>query len=169
MNTDIPRANLPGMTDTAPSYRQSRWLFILVCANFTMLAVLFIGLGILLFQSISLVGSLKSDLQRAEESVARLRERVERIEPETAVERIVGKAVDSIREEVRQAVSESEPLAALSTVPESMERASAAADEITSTLKDINADAIAQRVSYELLKGMGESLDAAAEKRKPEE
>ena len=46
-----------------------------------MLAVLFIGLGVLLFQSISLVGSLKSGLQRAEGAVAQLRERVERIEP----------------------------------------------------------------------------------------
>ena len=118
------------MADATPSSRQSRWLFILVCANFTMLAVLFIGLGILLFQSISLVGSLKSDLQRAEQSVAQLRERVERIEPEAAVGRIVDTAVGSIREEVRQAVSESEPLAALSTVPESIERASAAADDI---------------------------------------
>ena len=156
------------MADTPPSNRQSRWLFILVCANFTMLAVLFMGLGILLFQSISLVGSLRSDLQRAEESVALLRERVERIEPEAGVERIVGAAVGSIREEVRQAVAESEPLAALSAVPESIERASAAADDIAETLKDLNADAIAQRVSYELLRGLGEGLNAAAEQRKPE-
>jgi len=156
------------MAETTTSSARSRWLFILVCANFTMLAVLFIGLGVLLFQSISLVGSLKADLQRAEESVAQLRERVERIEPEAAVGRIVDTAVGSIREEVRQAVSESEPLAALSTVPDSIERASAAADDIARTLKDLNADAIAQRVSYELLKGLGEGLDAAAEKRKPE-
>ena len=32
----------------------------------------------------------------------------------------------------------------------------------------INANAIARRVSYELLQGMGEGLGAAAEKRKPE-
>jgi hypothetical protein len=157
------------MVDTTPSRRQPNWLFILVCANFTMLAVLFIGLGILLFQSISLVGSLKSDLQRAEQSVAQLRERVERMEPEAAVERIVGSAVDSIRDEVRQAVTESEPLAALAAMPESLERASAAADDIAETLKDLDADAIAQRVSYELLAGMGEGLQAAAEKRKPGE
>jgi preprotein translocase subunit SecF len=156
------------MAENTSSPRQSRWLFILVCANFTMLAVLFIGLGILLYQSISLVGSLKSDLQRAEASVAQLRERVERIEPEAAVERIVGAAVGSIREEVRQAVSESEPLAALSTVPESIERASTAAGDIADTLQQLDADAIAQRVSYELLKGLGEGLEAAAEKRKPE-
>jgi hypothetical protein len=31
-----------------------------------------------------------------------------------------------------------------------------------------DADAIAQRLSYEVLKGLGEGLDAAAEKRKPE-
>jgi hypothetical protein len=156
------------MNDTTSSPRQSRWLFILVCANFTMLAVLFIGLGILLFQSISLVGSLKSDLQRAEQSVAQLRERVERIEPEAAVERIVGKAVGSIREEVRKAVSDSEALAGLATVPENIERATAAANDIAGTLRDLDADAIAQRVSYELLKGLGEGIDAAAEKRKPE-
>lgn len=156
------------MTDTTSSSRQSRWLFGLVCANFTMLAVLFIGLGFLIFQSVSLVGSLRSDLQRAEESVAQLRQRVEGIEPDAAVERIVGAALGSIREEVRQAVSESEPLAALSTVPESIERASAAADEMASTLRDLDADAIAQRVSYDLLKGLSEGLDAAAEKRNPE-
>lgn len=155
------------MTDSTPPSRQSRWLFILVCANFTMLAVLFIGLGVLLFQSISLVSSLRSDLQRAEASVAQLRERVERIEPEAAIGRIVDSAVGSIREEVRQAVSESEPLAALSTVPESIERASRAADDIAAKLVDLEADAIAQRVSYQLLKGLGEGLDAAAEQRKP--
>ena len=155
------------MTDTTIPGRQSRWLFILVCANFTMLAILFIGLGTLLFQSVSLVNSLKSDLHRAEASVAQLRERVERIEPEAAVGRLVDSAVGSIREEVRQAVSESEPLAALSSVPESIERASAAADEMATKLRDLDADAIAQRVSYQVLKGFGEALDAAAEKRKP--
>ena len=156
------------MTETTSSNRQSRWLFALVCANFTMLAVLFIGLGILIFQSVSLVGSLRSDLQRAEESVAQLRERVAGIEPDAAVERIVAAALGRIRDEVRQAVTESEPLAALSTVPESIERASAAADQIAVTLKDLDADAIAQRVSYDLLKGLSEGLDAAAEKRRPE-
>lgn len=156
------------MADTMSSSRQSRWLFTLVCANFTMLAVLFIGLGILLFQSISLVSSLKSDLQRAEEAVAQLRQQVEQIEPQAAVGRLVETAVESIREEVRQAVSESEPLSALTTMPENIERASAAADDIAETLKGLDADAIAQRVSYEVLKGLGEGLDAAAEKRKPE-
>ena len=112
------------MADTTSSSRRSRWLFILVCANFTMLAVLFVGIGILLFQSISLVGSLQSDLERAEATMAQLRERVERIEPEAAVDRIVGAAVESIREEVRLAVTESEPLAALSELPENVAQAS---------------------------------------------
>jgi uncharacterized membrane protein len=156
------------MNDTLSSNRKSRWLFILVCANFTMLVVLFIGLGILLFQSISLVDSLKSDLQRAEESVAQLRKQVEQIEPEAAVGRLVETAVGSIREEVRQVVSEFVPLSALSTMPESIERASVAADDIAETLSGLDANAIAQRVSYEVLKGLGEGLDAAAEKRKPE-
>jgi uncharacterized protein YoxC len=156
------------MNDTLSSNRKSRWLFILVCANFTMLAVLFIGLGILLYQSISMVDSLKSDLQRAEESVAQLRKQVEQIEPEAAVGRLVETAVGSIREEVRQVVSEFESLSALSTMPESIERASVAADDIAETLSGLDANAIAQRVSYEVLKGLGEGLDAAAEKRKPE-
>ena len=155
------------MTDTTSSGRRSRWLFILVCANFTMLAVLFIGLGILLYQSVSLVSSLKADLQRAEESVAQLRMRVERIEPEAAVGRIVESAVSGIRAEVNRAVTESEPMAALATVPASIERASAAAEDIAETLTDLDANAIAQRVSYEVLRGMGEGFNAAAEKRKP--
>lgn len=93
------------MTDATSYSRQSRWFFILVCANFTLLAVLFVGLGILLLQSIGLVGSLRSDLPRAEEAVAQLRERFDHIEPEAAVDRIVGSTVKSIREGVRQAVS----------------------------------------------------------------
>jgi len=116
---------------------------------------------------LSLVNSLRSDLQRAEASVAQLCERVEHIEPDAAVGRIVKSAVGSIREEVRQVVSESEPLAALSSVPESIGRASAAADDMAARLKDLDADAIAQRVSYQVLKGLSEALDAAAEKRKP--
>jgi hypothetical protein len=163
----FPRNGRTAVTETPSSDRQSRWLFILVSANFVMLSVLFIGLGVLLYQSVSLVGSLKSDLQRAEQAVAQLRERVERIEPEAAVERVVETAVGSIRDEVRQAVSESEPLAALSAMPEKIERASTAAEDIVRTLGELEADAIAQRVSYELLKGLSEGLDAAAEKRKP--
>ena len=94
-----------------------------------MLAILFIGLGTLRFQPVSLVNSLGSDLQGAEASVAQLRERVERIEPEAAVGRIADSAVGSFREEVRQAVSGSEPLAALSSMPETIDRAAAAADD----------------------------------------
>lgn len=124
------------MTDATSYSRQSRWFFILVCANFTML-VLFVGLGILLLQSIGLVRSLRSDLPRAEEAAA--------------VDRIVGSAVKSIREKVRQAVPESEPMVALATVPGSIEQASASANEMA-----------------EILRGPGEGLDAAAEKRNPE-
>ena len=125
------------MTDATSYSRQSRWFFILVCANFTLLAVLFVGLGILLLQSIGLVRSLRSDLPRAEEAAA--------------VDRIVGSAVKSIREKVRQAVPESEPMVALATVPGSIEQASASANEMA-----------------EILRGPGEGLDAAAEKRNPE-
>ncbi len=157
------------VTESSPeaSSGQSRWTFILVCANFTMLAVLFIGIGILLFQSISLVSSLKSDLKRAEQSVVQLRARVEQIDAASAVERIVESAVGSIREEVSRAVNESEPLAKLSTVPENIETMAAAAEDVATRVREIDADAIAQRVSYELLKGLSEGLGEAAEQRKP--
>ena len=155
------------MAATETSSSRNRWTFILVCANFTMLAVLFIGIGILLFQSISLVSSLKSDLRKAEQSVAQLRERVEQIDAASAVERIVENAVGSIREEVARAVNESEPLAKLSTVPENIETMANAAEDVAAKVRDIDADAIAQRVSYELLKGLSEGLGEAAEQRKP--
>ena len=58
-----------------------------------------------------------------------VRERVERMEPEAADERIFGSAVGSIRDEMRQAVTGPEPLAALSAVAERIERASVAAEK----------------------------------------
>ena len=97
-----------------------------------------------------------------------MREQAGQIEPEAAVGRLVETTVASIREEVRQAVSEAKPLSAISTMPESIERASAAAKDIAVTLNVLDADAIAQRVSDQVLKGLGEGLDATAEKRKPE-
>ena len=43
----------------------------------------------------------------------------------------------------------------------------AAAEDVAARVQEIDADAIAQRVSYELLKGLSEGLGEAAEQRRP--
>ena len=77
------------MTDIDRITRKANRTFILVCANFAMLAVLFLGLGFVVFQAATLVTGLKQDLARAEQQVAELKDRIQSVDSEAAMEKMI--------------------------------------------------------------------------------
>lgn len=156
------------MTDTDQVARKTDRTFILVCANFTMLAILFLGIGYVVFQAATLVTGLKQDLARAEQQVVKLQERIEGMNTEAALQNIMTAAVKAVREELSASTPGSEAIARLAEVPEKVDATAQAIQDIGEKVQDLDADQIAQRVAYHMLKGMGQGFDQAAESRKPE-
>ncbi len=162
------------MTDPQTYPRNVDRTFRLVCINFAMLLILFLGIGFLLWQSSRLVRTLQADLARAEQGIAQLRERVQGIGAEAIGEQLVELLGREIREALPAAVKGSalgESVTQMAgTVEATAERVGEASEsivEISHRLQGMDADAIAQQVSYHLLKGLGEGFTGAAESRRP--
>lgn len=148
--------------------RKSEKTFILACANFTMLAILFLGLGFVIFQAAALVGGLKQDLAQAEQQLVELKERVQQeLDAELIVQKAVAAGVEAIQEELAAAMPSGEALEKLGTAADKMENTAEAVEAISNQLQGLDADEIAKAVSYHILKGLGQGLDEAAESRKP--
>ncbi len=163
------------MTDITLLQQKNDRMFILICLNFAMLFILFCGLGYVLWQSNELVSDLKLKLRTAEESVAEIKERVQQIDLDTAVDRIMASAAGKIEASVKDALEQSElnrPLQNLSEKVEntqkSISQVSESLNEISNNLQNIDAEQLAQLVSYKLLKGLGEGFTEAAESREPD-
>ena len=155
------------MTDIDNVARKTDKTFILVCANFAMLAVLFLGLGFVLFQAATLVTGLKRDLARAEQQVVELKEKVQNLDAEVVVDKVVESAVEAIGKQISEAIPNSESLARLANVPEQVEATAENIQVIAEKVQELDADEIARHVSYHMLKGMGQGFDNAAESRNP--
>lgn len=157
------------MADIDHIASKSNKTFILVCINFAMLSILFCGLGFVIWQSAQLVLDLKHDLENTKQTVAEIKERVHDLDAEVVIEKVIDSAVKSIQEEVSFAISDSEAMAALADVPERVEATAEAIRLINERIQELDADSIAQRVSYHMLRGMGDGFSEAAESRKPAE
>lgn len=148
--------------------RKSEKTFILVCANFAMLALLSLGLGSVIFQAMTLVTGLKQDLARAEQQIVQLKERVqEGMNAEALVQKAVAAGVKAVREELADSMLDGEALEKLAVAAEKVENTAEAVQSISKKVQELDADEIAQAVSYHILKGLGQGLDEAAESRKP--
>lgn len=146
---------------------KSKNTFILVSINFAMLFILFCGMGFVVWQSAQLVLDLKHDLENTKQALADIKERVHTLDTEVVIEKVVESALVSIREEVASAVTDSETMAALADVPERVEATTEAIKLINERIQDLDSEAIAQQVSYHMLKGLGDGFNEAAESRKP--
>ena len=156
------------MTEIDPIVRKTNRTFMLVSANFAMLAILFLGLGFVVYQAATLVTGLKQDLARAEQQVSELKERLQGLDTEAAMEQAINTAVQAISEEIAASMPDSEALARLAEVPEKVETAAEAVQAVSEKVQDLDSDEVARRVAYHMLKGMGEGFDEAAESRKPD-
>lgn len=155
------------MSDIETLSSRSNRTFILVCANFAMLAILFLGLGFVVFQAATLVTGLKQDLARAEQQVTDLRERMEGLDAEAAMEKVIAGAVDALGDRIAQSVPDTEALSRLAGVPDTVESTAEAVRVLTEKVQDLDPDEIAQHVTYQTLKSLGQGFDQAAEARKP--
>jgi predicted nucleic acid-binding Zn-ribbon protein len=149
-------------------------MFILVCLNFTMLAILFVGSGYVLWQSTRIINELNTDLDNARLGVAELKARLQQLDVDAAMDRVMSDATEKIKESVGAAVQNSElggPLTELSQrvqdTQEKLERTGDAIIEINNKLSELDTQQLAQLVSYNMLQGLGEGFTQAAESRKP--
>jgi cell division protein FtsL len=148
--------------------QRSKKTFILTCANFAMLAVLFLGLGFVIFQAATLVGGLKQDLAQAEQQLVELKERVQQeLDAEMIVQKAVAAGLEAIQEELAASMPSGEALEKLGAAADKMENTAEAVEAISEQLQGLDADEIGKAVSYHILKGLGQGLDEAAESRKP--
>ena len=148
--------------------KRSRRTFLLTCANFAMLAILFLGLGFVIFHAATLFSGLKQDLAHAEQQLVALRERMqEEMNAEAIVQKAVVAGMEAVQEELAASLPGAEALEKLGTAAEKMESTAEAVESISNQLQGLDADQIAQAVSYHILKGLGQGLDEAAESRKP--
>jgi predicted nucleic acid-binding Zn-ribbon protein len=149
-------------------------MFILVCLNCAMLAFLFVGSGYVLWQSARIVNELNTDLDNARLGVAELKARMQQLDVDAAMDRVMSDATEKIKESVGAAVQNSElggPLTELSQrvqgTQEKLDRTSDAIVEINSKLSELDTQQLAQLVSFNMLQGLGEGFTQAAESRKP--
>lgn len=162
------------MTEIEQLTRQNQRTFVFVCFNFAMLLVLFFGLGYVIWQSTSLISAVKQDLQRAEQALAQLQERVQNTNMDDLLDQVVANARDSIGQSVKTAVGESGFTGSLATLAARVDQAQTELRDVSDGLKAANeklqkldTEQLAQLVSYNLLQGLGEGFYQAAEASKP--
>jgi chromosome segregation ATPase len=149
-------------------------MFVLVCFNFGMLLILFCALMYVAWQSATLVGDIRAQLQQAEQSVAELRGRIQSLDAEVVMDRVMQRATDRLQTAVGDAIERSELAQPLTDLAERVDAAQQrlsttgeAIQSISENLRDMNTEDLAQRVSYNILKGLGDGFSRAAEERKP--
>ncbi|MEN8190115.1 MAG: hypothetical protein ABFS19_09735 [Thermodesulfobacteriota bacterium] len=162
------------MNDTEKFHRKQNQLFILVCINFVMFVILFGGLGFVTYQSASLVSRLKGDLHLAEQSIAQLQDRFHNMDVDKLVDRLVVTASKSLEESIKNVVKNSDLTTPLTQASERMaatheviEQTGTAIQGIHETVKGLDNEEIARLVSYNILKGLGDGFQQAAEAGKP--
>jgi len=149
-------------------------MFVLVCFNFAMLLILFCALMYVSWESATLLHGVKTRLQDAERSVAELRSRIQSLDAEPVMDRVMQRATDRLKESIGGAIEHSElarPLTDLAVkVDDAQQRLSATSDAIrgiSAKLQDIDTEQLARLVSYSILKGLGDGFSRAAEATKP--
>jgi Mg2+ and Co2+ transporter CorA len=163
------------MTEIDHLRQKSDRTFILVCANFVMLFVLFCGLGYVVWRSAVLVGEVRNDLRKAEKAMAEMRNRIQGMDVDVMLERLTASAAEAMKGSVTTAIQQSdfsESLRDLShrveNAQDRLERTGESIREIHDTLQKIDTEQLAQLISYHMLKGVGEGFNQAAESRKPD-
>ena len=154
--------------------RHNQRTFFLVCANFAMLLVLFFGFGYVMWQSASLVSNVKADLARAEQAVAQLQQKIQTMDMDEVMGKVMQRATEGMGESIKTAIKESEFSGTLGTLAERIDNAQDKLGNISESLKAANekldrvdTKQLAQLVSYNMLLGMGNGFTSAAEANKP--
>ncbi len=163
------------MSDFEQLQKKQNKTFILVFINFSLFMILFAGLGYVTWQSATLVNRLKGDLDRAEQTIAQLQSRVQDMDTNVIVDRLVTTASIQIGEsikEVVQGLNITEPIVQasekLAATHDMIEQNVQAIQGIHETVKGLGNEEIAALVSYQILEGLGDGFKEAAETRRPD-
>ena len=162
------------MTELQLLQQQYHRTFILVGLNFIMFLVLFSGLGYVAWKSSTLIANLENDLTRVEHAVGQFQAKVQQVDFDTVMDKVLDNAGIKMGDSVKAALSQSEFGSSLTNLAERvdqvhdrLESISEAVKKANETLHKIGTEQLGQLVSYNILKGLGVGLTQAAESNKP--
>lgn len=162
------------MADLMQLQKRQNQMLLLVCINFVLFVVLFSALGYVAWQSATLVSRLKTDLNRAEQTISQLQDRFQNMDIEVVAERLVSSATAQLGASIAAVVQQSDlgaPMtqvsAKITAAQEAIEQTGEVVAGIQQAVAELDNEAIAQQVSYHILKGLGDGFQQAAELRKP--
>lgn len=162
------------MSDLVQLQKRQNQTLLLVCINFVLFVVLFSALGYVAWQSATLVNRLQEDLGKAEQTIAQLQGRFQNMDLEDVVDRLVNSATAQLGTSIAAVVQQSDLSAPMTQVSDKITAAQEMIEQtgevvagIQQTVAGLDNEAIAQQVSYHILKGLGDGFQQAAESRKP--
>ena len=162
------------MTEIEQLQQQNHRTFILVGLNFIMFLVLFFGLGYVAWKSSTLISKVEDDLNKFEHAVGQFQARVQQVDLDTVMEKMLANARDKMGDSVKAALSQSEFGSSLTNLTERVDQAhdrlgsiGEAVKKTNEKLHKIDTKQLAQLVSYNILKGLGDGFTQAAESNKP--
>ena len=162
------------MNDIEQLNQRNQRIFVLICFNFAMLLILFIGFGLVLWKSSNLISKINEDLTRAEQAVVETKQKLQNLDMDTLMEKVVSSAGVSVDKAVRNAITESEFKSSLENIANRVDDAQTRLQILGDTLVSVNKKIqefdtrqMAQLVSYNMLKGIGDGFTSAAEANKP--
>ncbi len=163
------------MDEFSQLQKKQNQMFVLVLVNFLLFMVLFTGLGYVTWQSISLVNRLKGDLAKTEEAVVNLQTKLRSVDTDVLVNNLVEKTTEKLTASIENVVANADLISPMKKVSEKIDNTQqtlietgAAIQEVSSAVKGLDNEEIARRVSYNILKGLGDGFQEAAESRKPD-
>lgn len=153
------------MDDFSLSSKKQNQILTLVCVNFLLFMILFTGLGYVTWQSATLVNRLKDDLDKAEQTVAEMKNQLQHVDTNKIIDQLVASASEQLSESIKNVVQSSE---LTEPMVQASEKLATTQKMIQETVEKLDNAEIADRVSYQILKGLGEGFQGAAENRKPD-
>jgi predicted PurR-regulated permease PerM len=162
------------MSELVQLQKKQNRIYILVCINFLLFIILFAGLGVVTWQSATLVSRLNKNLGKAEQTIVELQSRFEKLDTDMIVKRLVSNASEQLGESIRTTLKNTDftqPIAEISNkivlTQEMIGKSGEAMQKIQEKMNHLDNDEIAQRVSYHVIKGLGDGFQKAADDRLP--
>lgn len=164
------------MTDVDRSQQRSRWTLALVSLNFAMFLVLFIGLGFFVWRSLALISRLETNLLEVERQVAQVQKRVRALDIDSVMGDLIENAKQSMGKSIQATLEQANFNSSVQQMAQRIDNTQARIEQVSESVRSMNArlqkidaEHLAQRVSYSILKNLGDGFTNAAESRQQAE
>ncbi len=162
------------MAEIEQLQQQNHRTFVLVCVNFIMFLILFSGLAYVSWKSSMLISKLETDLEKVERAAVQFQDKIQHMDLDALMGKVMESAKENMGDSIRTALNQSDFGGSLNNLAEKventqdkLERISEAVQEANNKLQKIDTEQLAQLVSYNILKGVGDGFTKAAETNKP--